>query len=128
MLIIVFGPRERNVRTLPLYQVLGVSTVCTGIYMRIKHVSLFVLVLVLGWSAPASNQTSFGISAEAKVKSHVSKTAKKPKLIVRKNAPRKAITKRPVTPPKPIVAAQVSSPSSSPTLDLPRFAKPLRTL
>jgi hypothetical protein len=77
MLIIVFGPRERNVRTLPLYQVLGVSTVCTGIYMRIKHVSLFVLVLVLGWSAPASNQTSFGISAGAKVKSHVSKTAKK---------------------------------------------------
>jgi hypothetical protein len=119
MLIIVFGPRERNVRTLLLYQILGVKTACTGICMRIKHVSLFVLVLVLGWSAPASNQTSFGISAEAKVKSHVSKIAKKPKLIVRKNAPRKAITKRPITPPKPIVVAQVSSPSASPTLDLP---------
>jgi hypothetical protein len=87
MLIIVFGPRERNVRTLLLYQILGVKTACTGICMRIKHVSLFVLVLVLGWSAPASNQTSFGISAEAKVKSHVSKIAKKPKLIVRKNSP-----------------------------------------
>jgi hypothetical protein len=103
-----------------LFIISGVATVCSEVGMRTKYVPVFAIALVLGWSAPDyRQQPSFGISAEAKVKPRVSKNTKKPQRIVRKGAPRKAITKRPVAPPKPIVVTQVPSPTSSPTLDLP---------
>src|SRR5688500_6820419 len=87
--------------------------------MRTKYAPVIAIALVLGWSAPDFSQTSFGISAVAKTKSHASEKTKKPQRMVRKSAPRKAITKRAVAPPKPLVVTHVPSPSSSPTLDLP---------
>lgn len=87
--------------------------------MQTKYAPIFAIALVLGWSAPDFSQTSFGISAEAKTKSRISKKTTKPQRMVRKSASQKAATKRPVAPPKPLVVTQVSSPSSSPTLDLP---------
>jgi hypothetical protein len=99
---------------------MGRATVWSEVGMRTKDVPVFAIALVLGWSAPDHRQQpSFGISAEAKVKPRVSKSTKKPQGIVRKGAPRKAITKRPVASPNSIVATQVPSPSSSPMVDLP---------
>lgn len=87
--------------------------------MRTKYAPVFAIALVLGWSAPDFSQTSFGISAEAKVKPRVSKnTQKKPQRIERKSAPRKAVAKQWAAPSKPVVV-QVPSPSASPALGLP---------
>ncbi|WP_157934735.1 hypothetical protein [Microvirga ossetica] len=103
-----------------LFIISGVAIVCSEVRMRTKYTPVFAIALVLGWWGPDDRQQpSFGISAEAKVKSRVSETTKKPQRMVRKSAPRKAITKRAVAPPKPIVVTQVPSPSSSPTLDFP---------
>jgi len=93
--------------------------------MRTGYERVFAVALVLGWSAPDLRQPNFGISAEARAKTHTQKKVKKryqtaQKRAVRKRASSKAVI-MPSAPPVRLAMAdqQPSSSSPPPSLDLP---------
>jgi hypothetical protein len=98
--------------------------------MRNGHVRVFALALVLGWAAPDLKQLNFGISAEARAKTHTQKKVKKryqtaQKRAVQKRASTKAVI-MPSAPPVRLAMADQQAPSSSPpaSLDLPALPIP----
>jgi hypothetical protein len=93
--------------------------------MKPRVVRVFAIALVLGWAAPDLRQPNFGISAEARAKTHTQKKVKKryqtaQKRAMQKRASNKAVI-MPSPPPVRLAMADQQLPSSSPpaSLDLP---------
>ena len=96
--------------------------------MRARYLRIFAVALVLGWSAPDLTQPNFGISAEARARTHTPKKVKKRYHTVQRRAVQKQATRvaskavsKPFAPPIRLAMEdqQPSSSSPPPSLDLP---------
>jgi hypothetical protein len=99
--------------------------------MRTRYLGIFVVALVLGWSATNPTQTDLGLAAQARAKAHTQKKLNKryqtvEKRAVRKQAARIAIktVSKPSAPPVRLAMADEQPPSSLPPASLHLPAPP----